>query len=260
MYQFYIFTKVYKKTILGKVSKGGRNFLGRICVYGRGSLQKTKHLRIDFYRRINQYGNLLKIYSKLPFSGKIGLILYANGLAAQILISANVMLNSSIFSGSLPDVKENFNNHYKGWAVPLYKMNFFTVVNCVELKPAGGFKIARAAGTSCVLIGSKKNKAILKLNSGWQISISNLCIAAIGHMSNKKHKFTILHKAGKKRLLGFRPKVRGVAKNPCDHPHGGGNGKQSKPVNPVTAWGRFIKTPTKNKQIDRWKRKSYKNL
>jgi len=99
------------------------------------------------------------------------------------------------------------------------------------------------------------------LNSGWQLSVPVSCMAVLGLVSNVRHKKDNLGKAGKSFALGFRPKVRGVAKNPCDHPHGGGNGKKSKPVNPVTAWGHFtVGTPTKNKKFERKRRRLFKKL
>jgi large subunit ribosomal protein L2 len=111
----------------------------------------------------------------------------------------------------------------------------FSIISMIELKPFRGSTICRAAGTKCLLIGRKQNLATLKLTSKWQIQIPSDTIAMLGQVSNITHKFQILGKAGKQRALGFRPSVRGVAKNPCDHPHGGGNGKKSHPPIPVTA-------------------------
>jgi len=119
--------------------------------------------------------------------------------------------------------------------VLLANISLFSVVNNIELVPFKGSKIVRSAGTGSVLIGKVGGKAIIKLRSGWQISVSENCIAGIGIVSNPGHKYLAIGCAGKKRTLGFRPKVRGVAKNPCDHPHGGGNGKKSSPVVPVSA-------------------------
>jgi ribosomal protein L2 len=109
------------------------------------------------------------------------------------------------------------------------------LVSNLEINPFSGIKLLRSAGCSGLLIKQINSKIYLKLKSGWEYVLANNCIATIGIVSNSKHKFGKLVKAGKKRAKGFRPKVRGVAKNPCDHPHGGGNGKKSPPVVPVTA-------------------------
>jgi len=247
--------------LVGKVSSGGRNFLGRVCVQGRGGGKKFRYLKIDFYRRINSFGKILKILSKIYISGFLGLILYENGLASYILLADGVKLGHIIYSGTSANSFLSFNNLYLGWALPLKNINLFSVVNSVENKPYKGSIIVRAAGVGCILIGRSEKFSILKLNSGWQLKVSNLCMASIGKVSNSGYKYYVIGKAGTSRQMGFRPKVRGVAKNPCDHPHGGGNGKKSKSVNPVNAWGRVQKDrPTKNKIEDRLNRRYFKKI
>jgi len=177
----------------------------------------------------------------------LGLILYKNGLICLTSLSSGFLIGEDLYSGVLENPALMVK--HIGWAVPLFNVNLFTAINNIELAPCHGAKISKAAGSSGVLIGKFLDKAIIKLGSGWQIRVSSKCLASIGIVSNIAHKFLIIGKAGKRRAFGFRPKVRGVAKNPCDHPHGGGNGKKSNPPAPVSAWGRLCKgTPTKKKK------------
>lgn len=259
-----IFLKFYCKKIASKltrfgiVSTGGRNFLGRICIKGRGNGKKRVYRHIDFFRRINQYGQILKILYDCNRTAFIGLIIYNNGINSFIIIAANLKINDIIYCGSAYQFGE-LNSKYMGWNVPLKNIGLFSIISNIEKVPFCGSTLARSAGTSSLLIGKANNNAILKLNSKWELKLNIACIATIGHNSNIKHKFNIIGSAGKNRNLGFRPKVRGVAKNPCDHPHGGGNGKHSMPVVPVTAYGKPAKwTPTNNKLKDKKKRRLFK--
>jgi len=236
----YLFNRIEKKQTYGKTSKGGRNFLGRICVRGRATLSKFIYRSIDFFRRINCFGLICKIFYDNNRSAFIGLVVYANGLASYIILSDLNNINDIIYSGvgihcTYLDMKN------EGWAIPLSSINLFTLVSNIEFNPFSGIKLLRAAGCSGLLIKQINSKFYLKLKSGWEFMLAKNCIATIGIVSNSKHRFEKLLKAGKKRAKGFTSKVRGVAKNPCDHPHGGGNGKKSPPVVPVTAWGRVAK-------------------
>jgi len=241
-----------------KYLKVVENFLGRICIHGRANINKFVYRSIDFFRRINKFGFICKIFYDNNRSAFIGLILYINGLASYIILSNLNNKNDFIYSGS------GINCNYlgiknDGWALPLSEINLFTLVSNIEIKPFSGIKLLRSAGCSGLLIKQINVKIYLKLKSGWEIILANNCIATIGIVSNSKHKFDKLIKAGKKRAAGFSSKVRGVAKNPCDHPHGGGNGKKSPPVVPVTAWGRVAKwRHTNEKKIDKKKRQFYK--
>jgi len=156
-------------------------------------------------------------------TSKIGLVIYENGLSSYILLQKGVKVDTLLYSGSF------FNSEQvkKGDSILLKYMPLFSVVSNIENKPYKGGSLCRAAGVGSVLIGKKKGKGILKLNSGWQLEIPLTCIASLGVISNKWNN-NIIGKAGKSRWLGFKPKVRGVAMNPCDHPHGGGNGKKVK--------------------------------
>lgn len=252
--------KLSKKLVLGLVSNGGRNFLGRLCVFHRGSGNKNKYRLIDRFRRTNQTGLLFKVLKDPIRTAYIGLIFYENGMASYIVLSDGLFLGDNVYSGLfLKDVKNFFNI---GSCFPIIYMNLFTRVNNIELFPLSGSKIARSAGVSAYIIGKDHNDLItLKLNSGWQLKIYSLSMASLGVVSNPLHMITRIGKAGKKRALGFRPIVRGVIKNPCDHPHGGGEGKGSPPVAQVTPWGKLTKgTPTKNKKKDRTKRRLFKNI
>jgi len=248
-----------KKLIKGLKSKGGRNFLGRVCVKGKGfcnSSTKKKIRYLDFYRRINKKGILLNIFYDPNRTGKIGLILYENGLTSYILIQKGLKIFDSIYSGYL--FKNN--NIKKGDSTILNNIPLFSIISNIENKPFKGSKLCRAAGVSALLINKNNKISTLKLNSGWHKKISLNCISSYGAISLKWNN-KIIGKAGKNRGIGKKPKVRGVAMNPCDHPHGGGNGKRSKPVQPVNAWKTVFKwTPTKNKKYQLLHKRLYKNI
>jgi len=256
---YYIIFFLKKKLTKGLKSTGGRNFLGRICIKGKGfcnSSKKQIYRYIDFYRRINKSGILLKIFYDPNRTGKIGLILYENGLSSYILLQKGINLYNIINSGNFL-----FNNNIKkGDSFLLYNIPLFSVISNIENKPFKGGNLCRAANVSGLLISKDKINGILKLNSGWQIQLSLNCISSYGIITNKWNN-KIIGKAGKNRGIGKKPKVRGVAMNPCDHPHGGGNGKRSKPVQPVNAWKTVFKwAPTKNKKYQLLHKRLYKNI
>ena len=248
-----------KNLIKGLKSTGGRNFLGRVCIKGQGlcnSSTKKKYRYLDFFRRINKIGILLKIFYDTNRTGKIGLILYENGLSAYILIQKGLVMHNLIYSGD-----QSFgHNIKKGYSVLLNNMPLFSIVSNIENKPFKGGNICRAACVSALLISKDKFNGILKLNSGWQLKIPLNSISSYGAISSKWNN-KIIGKAGKNRGIGKKPKVRGVAMNPCDHPHGGGNGKRSKPSQPINAWNTVFKwAPTKNKKYELLKKRIYKNI
>lgn len=252
-----IISLINRKLTKGLKSSGGRNFLGRVCIKGRGacnSSEKKIYRFIDFHRRINKKGLLLKILYDPLRTGKIGLVLYENGLSSFILIQKGLKLFSIIYSGN------TFESINKGDSLLLKKMPLFSIISNIENKPFKGGAICRAAGVSCLLINKDNNNGILKLNSGWQLKLSLNCMSSYGIISNKWNN-GIIGKAGKNRGMYKKPKVRGVAMNPCDHPHGGGNGKRSKPVQPVNAWNTVFKwVPTKNKKYQLLKKRLYKSI
>jgi len=254
-----IISFLQKKFVKGFKSTGGRNFLGRICVKGRGlcsSSKKNIYRYIDFYRRINQQGILLNIYYDPNRTSKIGLLLYENGLSTFALLQKGIPILSYIYSGN---IYNNFSIK-KGDSLLIKDIPLFSIISNIENKPYNGGSYCRAAGVSGLLISKDKWNSIIKLNSGWQLNISSNCISSYGIISSKWNN-RVIGKAGKNRALGKKSKVRGVAMNPCDHPHGGGNGKRSKPSRPVNAWNTVFKwTPTKKKNYQLSKKRIYKEI
>lgn len=245
-----------KKFSIGLAKSGGRNFLGRITVYHRGGGRKFSFLFIDRFRRLNQYGYIIKLFRVRNFSSLAGFVLYDNGLSSIIVLSSGLYIGSKIYSGVNKEIKAE-----NGWSNSLSTFGVFSSVHCIETFPFSGFKIARSAGCSATIVQIKKNFIFLKLKSGWQIKVSKDCVGVLGICSRPWYKFEVLGKAGVSRSLGIRPTVRGVVKNPCDHPHGGGEGKGSPPAGQVSPWGRLTKgTPTKNKKADRLRRRFFKEL
>jgi len=142
-------------------------------------------------------------------------------------------------------VKGFLNKFYYNASTFLMNIPNGNFIHHIEVMPGKGAKLTRAAGTSSFIISSDKKFSFLKMNSGWLLKISKFCIAVIGKVSNLDHHIIRIEKAGKNRNLGVRPRVRGVAMNPCDHPHGGGEGTGSPPRAHKTPWGKLTKVPTK---------------
>jgi large subunit ribosomal protein L2 len=254
----YFFKVLKKKFRCGKMSKGGRNFFGRICVHHRGGGLKKNYIRIDFMRRVNQWGYILKTIYDPNRSAFISLIIYLNGLSSFIIAIDGLDKHMLVFSGYKIDNVDSIN---KGSALTIASLPLFSVISNIENKPFNGSTFVRAGGCSALIIGATKKFVIVKLGSGWQLNVLKNCMAVLGSVSNDNHTSKVLMKAGTNRNLGIRPTVRGLAKNPCDHPHGGGNGKKSPPRMPVSAWGRFTKwVHSNNKKKDRQKRRFFKNL
>ena len=225
---YYFTKKIKKKLIIGLKTEGGRNFLGRVCVRGQGGGNKRIYRFIDFYRRLNLKGKVLNILYDPNRTARLVLVLYSNSVCSYLILQRNIKLNNVIYSGSLlcdEPIRE-------GFSMTLKDMPLFSNISNIELKPFNGGSLCRAAGTSCIIVGKFQNKGILKLNSKWEIHLSLDCISSFGTVAHKHLNNFYIDKAGKNRALGWKPRVRGVAKNPCDHPHGGGNGKRSKPKIP----------------------------
>jgi len=173
-----------------------------------------------------------------------------------ITLSEGTLVGQRIYSGSFFD--NNLSNN-KSSSFCLRQQALFSVVCNVESYPYMGSALARAAGSGAVIIASSSKLITLKLKSGWFVNVSPSAIASVGYISNILHTMQILGKAGKNKGKGKRPVVRGVAMNPCDHPHGGGNGKSSPPALPLTPWGKATKwVHTKNRKEDNKKRFLYK--
>ena len=254
----YTIKKILKKLNVGIYSKNGRNNFGRICVFHRGGGNLKKYRLIDFYRRLNLFGYVYKIIYDPNRTSFIGLIFYENGLFSYIILSDNVVIGNKIFSG---DSIINNNCYLQGSAIPLKYIPLFNIVNNIEISPNKGAIFIRSAGNSAIIVSKTLENVTLKFKSGWLVTVPSNCMASLGHVSNILHNMNIIKKAGKNRGLGIRPTVRGVAMNPCDHPHGGGNGKTSPPRAPVSPWGRMTKGPhTKNTKFDKLKRKLFKKI
>lgn len=253
----YFFHNLEKKLRIGFVKTSGRNFSGKVCVHHKGGGNKRSIYFVDFFRRINSYGFILKVVKTSLFNSFLGLVVYQNGLTNYIILSENVKKNSKIFSGSFYN-KSDFSF---GYSLPVSYIPLFSPVNNIEFYPFSGGLLARSAGTSAVVTSKTNDKVSLKLKSGWNLSISNNCICSVGLASNSTFKFYNFGKAGKMRALGIRPTVRGVAMNPCDHPHGGGEGKKSPSVGARSPWGWLTKgTPSKIKKHQILKKNKFKNI
>lgn len=254
----YFFVKFFKKLHFGVYNHSGRNFSGRICVYHKGGGNKLRYKIVDYYRRLNCIGTLYKIITDSKRSSFLGLVFYENGLVSLIPLSDGLIPGAKIYSGVQ---NKSLDMSQIGSTNTLKNISLFSMVNNVEFVPYFGSAIARSAGTSALLIRRQDKSSVLKLNSGWLLHLSNDCLASLGYVSNTLHKLTRVSKAGISRAKHRRPVVRGVAMNPCDHPHGGGEGKTSALRAPKSPWGWLTKgTPTKKKKKDKLKKKLFKNI
>ena len=219
-----------------KLSKsGGRNNQGRITVRHRGGGHKRQYRVIDFRRDKDQVpGRVERLEYDPNRSAHLALVLYADGERRYILAPRGVTPGTEISSGTGSPIKP-------GNALPLRDIPVGTVVHAIELKPGKGAQIARGAGTWAQLAAREGLYATLRLRSGEMRRIHLECRATVGEVGNGEHNLRSLGKAGATRWRGVRPTVRGVAMNPVDHPHGGGEGRTSGGRHPVTPWG----TPTK---------------
>jgi len=186
------------------------------------------------------------------------LIIYKNGLSSYIILSEKVFLNDFVYSGSLPVDEKSL---FLGSALPFFYIPLFTIINNIEFKAFSGAKLARSAGTSGIIAAKREKRVIIKVKSGWKYVLSNWNISTLGQVSNSKYMVHNFKKAGNMRNLGKRPTVRGVAMNPCDHPHGGGEGRKSPPAAARSPWGWLTKgTSSLRKQSLRKRQTHFKNL
>jgi large subunit ribosomal protein L2 len=218
-----------------KPKTGGRNNKGRITTRHVGGGHKQKYRIVDFKR--NKDGIEAKV-ERLEYdpnrSANIALLLFLDGSRTYIIAPAQVKVGDALQSGDDAPIKV-------GNSLPLRNIPLGSTVHCVELKPGKGAQIARSAGTSLQLVAREGAYATLRLRSGEMRKVLSECRATLGEVSNGEHSLRSLGKAGAKRWRGVRPTVRGVAMNPVDHPHGGGEGRTSGGRHPVSPWG----TPTK---------------
>ena len=219
----------------GLNKKAGRNNSGRITVWHKGGGHKRRYRLIDFKRRKWDMPAIVERVEYDPNrSAFIALIKYTDGELAYILAPQRLAQGDQVIAGSKVDVKP-------GNAMVLKNMPVGTIVHNIELKPGKGGQMARSAGTYGQLAGRDGTYAQIRLSSGELRLVSADCMASVGAVSNPDQKNTNLGKAGRSRWLGRRPVVRGVAMNPIDHPHGGGEGKTSGGRHPVTPWGKSTK-------------------
>ncbi|WP_119677628.1 50S ribosomal protein L2 [Indioceanicola profundi] len=230
--------KPVKSLTEGKSGSGGRNNTGRITARRMGGGHKQVYRLVDFKRRkFDMAATVERLEYDPNRTAFIALIKYEDGTLSYILAPQRLKAGDSVVAGERVDVKP-------GNAMPLKNIPVGTIVHNVEMKPGKGGQLARAAGTYLQLVGRDQGYAQLKLPSGELRIVRGECMATVGAVSNPDESNIVIAKAGRNRWLGRRPAVRGVAMNPIDHPHGGGEGRSSGGRHPVTPWGK----PTKGKK------------
>ncbi len=239
--------KPYAPLLEKQSRNGGRNNMGRITTRHQGGGHKQHYRLIDFKR---DKDNIPARVERLEYdpnrSAHIALLLYADGERRYIIAPRDVHAGANLMSGPAAPIKP-------GNALPLRNVPLGSQVHCVELRPGKGAQLARSAGASVQLVAREGNYATLRLRSGEIRKVHADCKATIGEVGNAEHNLRSLGKAGAQRWRGVRPTVRGVAMNPVDHPHGGGEGRTSGGRHPVSPWG----VPTKgyktrsNKRTDK---------
>ena len=227
--------KPFKSLLESQSRNGGRNNNGRITVRHVGGGHKQHYRIIDFKRNKDDVSAVVERLEYDPNrTANIALLKYADGERRYIIAPKGVSAGATVVSGDSAVISV-------GNAMQLASMPIGTVVHCIEMKPGKGAQIARSAGTSAQLVARDGRYATIRLRSGEMRKVLAACRATIGEVGNQEHGLKKLGKAGAKRHMGIRPTVRGVAMNPIDHPHGGGEGKTSGGRHPVSPWG----TPTK---------------
>jgi large subunit ribosomal protein L2 len=236
-------TTPYKPLTEPLSKSGGRNNRGRVTIWQRGGGHKRTYRVIDFKRdKKDVPGKVATVEYDPNRSARIALVSYADGDKRYILQPLGVKVGDTIVAGDKVDI-------LPGNALPLKNIPLGTQLHNVELKPGKGGQIARGAGSSVQLIAKEGKYASLRLPSGEVRRILKECVATVGQVGNVDHENVTLGKAGRKRWLGRRPNVRGVAMNPVDHPLGGGEGSSAGGRHPVTPWG----VPTKGYKTRRKK-------
>ncbi len=240
-----------EKSLLRPLNKkSGRNSYGRITVRHRGGGNRRKYRIIDFKRqKFDMPAQVLTLEYDPNRSAHIALVQYEDGEKRYIIAPHGLKVGDSIVSGNDADIKV-------GNALPLSNIPTGTFIHNVELHPGKGAQLARAAGNMAQLMAKEGKMALLRLPSGELRNVSINCMATIGQVGNLDHENVSVGKAGRKRHMGIRPTVRGSVMNPCDHPHGGGEGKS--PIGrpgPVTPWGKptlGYKTRKKRNKTDKF--------
>jgi len=227
--------KPEKSLSRGLTKTGGRNNTGRTTIWHRGGGHKRKYRFIDFKReKLGVPAKVASIEYDPNRSARIALLHYVDGEKRYIIAANGLRVGEKILSGDAIDIQP-------GNTLPLSSMPLGTMIHNIELKPGKGGQLVRAAGTVAQLLAKEGRYAHVRLPSGEVRLIRMECRATIGQVGNLTHENVSYGKAGKSRWLGRRPRVRGVAMNPVDHPHGGGEGRTAGGRHPVTPWG----VPTK---------------
>ena len=240
-----------ERSLLEPIKKNaGRNSYGRITVRHRGGGNRRKYRVIDFKReRFGVNATVQTLEYDPNRSAFIALVQYEDGEKRYIIAPQDLKVGDKIVSGPEADIKP-------GNALPLINIPVGTFLHNIELYPGKGAQLARSAGNTAQLMAKENGMALLRLPSGELRNVPAACMATVGVVSNPEHANVNYGKAGRKRHMGWRPAVRGSVMNPCDHPHGGGEGKS--PVGrpgPVTPWGKpalGYKTRQKNKRTDKY--------
>jgi len=237
-----------KRLLRSLSSSGGRNGSGRITAWHRGGGHKRHYRMIDFKRdKIGIPAKVASIEYDPNRSVRIALLHYADGEKRYILAPLHLEIGTTVVSGADADIQP-------GNTLPLLNIPLGTLIHNIELKPGKGGQIVRSAGTFAQLMAKEDPYALVKLPSGEVRMVLIKCKATIGQLGNVDHENISLGKAGRRRWLGRRPKVRGVAMNPIDHPMGGGEGRSSGGRHPCTPWGKPTKgyRTRKNKRTERF--------
>lgn len=232
-----------KSLVVGLRKSGGRNAYGRITVRHRGGGALRKYRMVDFKRQERDVaGKIVAVEYDPNRNTRIALVVYANGAKTYILMPQGLEIGSVVSAGVSVEAKI-------GNCLPLSSIPVGFTVHNVEITPGSGGKFARGAGTSVQLMAKTETHATLRMPSGEIRMVPLACWATIGVLGNADHKNITIGKAGRNRNLGIRPTVRGMAMNPVDHPHGGGEGRSKSGSHPVSPWGKGCKgTRTRNKR------------
>lgn len=227
--------KPERSLVFGLKKKGGRNVHGRITVRHRGGGAKRKYRLVDFKRTQRDIpGKIVAIEYDPNRNVRIGLVYYANGAKAYILLPEGLKVGDVVIASKTAEVKP-------GNAMPLSVIPVGFTIHNIEIVPGSGGKFARSAGSSAQLVAKTDKYATLKMPSGEVRMVPLECWASVGVLGTSEYRNISWGKAGRTRHRGFRPTVRGMAMNPVDHPHGGGEGRSKSGSHPVSPWGKGAK-------------------
>jgi len=240
--------KIPKALLKGLRKSGGRNATGRTTNFNKSGGAKRKYRIVEFKRnRVGIPAKVAGLFYDPNRSARLALLHYANGVKTFILAPQGLAKGDTVECGPQADIKP-------GNALPLENIPAGTIIHAIEMQPGKGAQMVRSAGTSASLAGKEGGFAQVRMPSGELRRVPLKCYATIGTVSNPEHEGRVIGKAGRSRWLGRRPTVRGVAMNPVDHPHGGGEGRTSGGRHPVTPWGKPTKgyKTRKNKRTNFW--------